>query len=307
MIARVKFSKYGFAKFLGHLDIVRYFQKAIRRSGLNVRYSEGFNPHQLLYFAAPLGLGQTSDGEYMDAEFWEDYSADELMERLSAQMSEGFAIHEIVVLPDWEKNKKKESIMSLTSCADFCVAVKDMEVEANGIKAPYSKWICGELSTPVMTLNYLDPIEECKVRIKKFRYNMSKFLDRNEIVVEKTTKKNTKDVDIKPLIFAYGYEPEAIESPENAAVGISHIEEYENGIRVFFKVSSGSVDNLKPELIMESYCKEMDIPYEEAALQYHRMETYCDLSVRGFNEQEMRGAIDSGLRKKEFVPLGKLK
>ena len=39
MIARVKFSKYGFTKFIGHLDVVRYFQKAIRRSGLAVVYS----------------------------------------------------------------------------------------------------------------------------------------------------------------------------------------------------------------------------------------------------------------------------
>ena len=66
--ARIKFCKYGSMKYIGHLDIMRYFQKAIRRSGLPIKYSEGFNPHQIMSFAAPLGVGITSDGEYMDIE-----------------------------------------------------------------------------------------------------------------------------------------------------------------------------------------------------------------------------------------------
>ena len=53
---RVKYKKYGVMKFLGHLDVLRFFQKAIKRSGLPIAYSEGFNPHQLLSFAAPLSV-----------------------------------------------------------------------------------------------------------------------------------------------------------------------------------------------------------------------------------------------------------
>ena len=41
---RVKFSKEGAVKFIGHLDVMRYFQKAIRRAGIDVAYSEGFSP-----------------------------------------------------------------------------------------------------------------------------------------------------------------------------------------------------------------------------------------------------------------------
>ena len=66
MKVRIEFSKTGSMKFIGHLDVMRYFQKAIRRSGIDVSYSQGFNPHQLISFAAPLGVGLTSDGEYMD-------------------------------------------------------------------------------------------------------------------------------------------------------------------------------------------------------------------------------------------------
>ena len=47
-------------KFVGHLDVMRYFQKAIRRAELPIAYSEGFSPHMLLSFASPLGVGISS-------------------------------------------------------------------------------------------------------------------------------------------------------------------------------------------------------------------------------------------------------
>ena len=51
-------------KFIGHLDMMRYFQKAVRRADIDIRYSEGYSAHQIMSFAAPLGVGITSDGEY---------------------------------------------------------------------------------------------------------------------------------------------------------------------------------------------------------------------------------------------------
>lgn len=57
MKIRIKFAKTGVMKFVGHLDVMRYFQKAIRRAELPIAYSEGFSPHMLLSFASPLGVG----------------------------------------------------------------------------------------------------------------------------------------------------------------------------------------------------------------------------------------------------------
>ncbi|MDR1913292.1 MAG: TIGR03936 family radical SAM-associated protein [Clostridiales bacterium] len=53
----VLFSKTDVMKFIGHLDLLTLFQRAINRAGLPVRYSQGFNPHQKVGFAAPLPLG----------------------------------------------------------------------------------------------------------------------------------------------------------------------------------------------------------------------------------------------------------
>ena len=68
MKVRIKFAKSGAMRFIGHLDVMRFFQKAIRRAGIDVAYSEGFSPHQIMSFAAPLGVGLCSNGEYMDIE-----------------------------------------------------------------------------------------------------------------------------------------------------------------------------------------------------------------------------------------------
>ena len=63
---RVRFTKHGAIRYIGHLDVMRYFQKTIRRAKINVSYSGGFSPHQIMTFAAPLGVGLESDGDYMD-------------------------------------------------------------------------------------------------------------------------------------------------------------------------------------------------------------------------------------------------
>ncbi len=63
---RLKFSKLGMGKYISHLDLLRTFTRAIHRAGVPIRYSQGFNPHQLLTFSLPLALGVTSETEFVD-------------------------------------------------------------------------------------------------------------------------------------------------------------------------------------------------------------------------------------------------
>ena len=63
---RIRYSKTGILKFIGHLDMLRTFQRAFRRASVPLEYSKGFNPHPLVSFAYPLGLGMTSEDEYAD-------------------------------------------------------------------------------------------------------------------------------------------------------------------------------------------------------------------------------------------------
>lgn len=110
MKVRIRFSKYGALKFIGHLDVMRYFQKAIRRSDIAIAYSEGFSPHQIMSFAAPLSVGHTSQGEYLDIEVTSFPGEEELEKQLwlekqlQAVMVEGISILDVQILPEGEKN-----------------------------------------------------------------------------------------------------------------------------------------------------------------------------------------------------------
>ena len=92
MKVRIKFAKTGHMKFVGHLDTMRYFQKAIRRAELPVAFSGGYSPHMIMSFAAPLGVGTTSLGEYFDMELTETVPTKEIEDRLNAVMAEGVSI-----------------------------------------------------------------------------------------------------------------------------------------------------------------------------------------------------------------------
>ena len=63
---RIKFSRGPEVKFISHLDIVRLWQRAFNRAGIEIAYSTGFSPHPRIALAAPLALGVTSEAELMD-------------------------------------------------------------------------------------------------------------------------------------------------------------------------------------------------------------------------------------------------
>ena len=63
-----KFTKTGGAEFLAHLDILRHIGRTMRRAGVKVGFSQGFNPHMLVYMSAPMGIGIPSLAEYCQIE-----------------------------------------------------------------------------------------------------------------------------------------------------------------------------------------------------------------------------------------------
>ena len=87
---RVIFSKTGRARFISHLDLVRTMTRVMRRAEIPLWYTEGFNRHPYLTFAAPLSLGFEGLRETMDLRLEEDMPYDELVERLNAALPEGY-------------------------------------------------------------------------------------------------------------------------------------------------------------------------------------------------------------------------
>ena len=161
MKARIKFRKNGVMKFIGHLDIMRYFQKAIRRAEIPIAFTSGYSPHMIMSFANPLGVGLTSDGEYFDIELTESINSKEAVRRLNEQMVDGMEIVSFVQIPDDKKSKG----MSIVAGADYLSSVK------NG-------------SLP-----------------EDLAEKLEAFYAQNEICVVKKTKKSEKEVDIRPMIY----------------------------------------------------------------------------------------------------------
>ena len=120
MKIRIKFAKYGTMKFIGHLDMMRFFQKAIRRADIDIKYSEGFSPHQIMSFAAPLGVGIESHGEYMDIEVLSMTSTEDMKNALNQVMVEGVEVISVTILPEHVKNA-----MSSVTAASYSLRMKE--------------------------------------------------------------------------------------------------------------------------------------------------------------------------------------
>ena len=86
---RIVFSKTDRAKYVSHLDLVRAMTRAVRRADIPLWYTEGFNRHPYLTFAAPLSLGYEGLRETMDIRMEEDFPFDELVVRLNAVLPVG--------------------------------------------------------------------------------------------------------------------------------------------------------------------------------------------------------------------------
>lgn len=188
MKIRIKFRKWGVMKFIGHLDVMRYFQKAMRRANIDIAYSTGFSPHQIMSFAAPLGVGLTSDGEYLDIEANSVTTSKEAVGALNATMVDGMEVVSFRLLPDDAKNA-----MSIVAAADYrvCFAKEVFEKLFDGKVSSFRELIANKTGLS------LDAFLE-------------KFSNQDEICIQKKTKKSETLVDIKPMIHTLGADGDAL-------------------------------------------------------------------------------------------------
>lgn len=269
MNVRVRFAKYGAVKFIGHLDVLRYFQKAVRRSGLKIAYSQGFHPHQIMSFASPLGVGITSEGEYMDMELVADYTPQEIVDALNSAMVEGFTVLSARILPDPENGRKRETAMSLVTAADYLVTVKENDVflGTKSLEELTEAWksFYGQESISVIK-KVKKSNSETEVDLKPFLYGAvagTEIADaRNSSLPEVVAHKNDNTFYEVPEIPDFVAEPKALCA--------------EKGLfSVLLRVSAGSADNIKPELVMEAFARFLGCEaVEELKFQIHRLDMY---------------------------------
>lgn len=178
MKARIKFRKYGVMRFIGHLDVMRFFQKAMRRAGIPIAFTGGYSPHMIMSFAQPLGVGVTSDGEYLDIELQEEIDPQDAVRRLNEVSVEGIEVVNFCRIPD----DKKSSGMTIVAAAGYRAVLLESAKSANIPRAFPESW----------------------------KEKMTEFLRQDSIVVLKRTKRSEAQTDIKPLIYQMRLEENGI-------------------------------------------------------------------------------------------------
>lgn len=228
MKARIKFRKYGALRFIGHLDVMRFFQKVMRRADIPIAFTGGYSPHMIMSFASPLGIGLSSDGEYFDIELTAPIDSSTAVQKMNEACVEGIEVVSFRQISD----EKKMTGMTILAAADYLVQQKD--------------------GSAILPEDWTDRFQD--------------FLAQPEIRIVKQTKRSEKEVDIRPMIYAWDV----------------------RGNAVYMLLAAGSVQNLKPDLVMEAFCRylksgntESDETAQAAQFYYHRLEMYADIGEDG--------------------------
>ncbi len=164
----IKFAKEGDIKFISHLDLLRTIQKIIKRSGLPVEYSKGFNPHMSISIAQPLSVGMYSEGEYMDVVLVEKVDPAVIIEKLNKSAPLGIKIFDAIYVHEIPNQKNAPQTMAAIDAAENCIKIK-----------------------------YNDS--------KLLKEEMEKLLSEKEWVTLKKSKKGEKMTDIKPMVKTLSY------------------------------------------------------------------------------------------------------
>ena len=185
---RLIYRKTGRAKYISHLDLNRLMTRVLKRSGLPVWFTEGFNPHAFITFALPLSLGFESRYDVMDFRVTDDnLSNDEILSALKSALP-----------PDIVAQKVYTALT----------------------KAKIVAFAESEIDLAIDDINY-----------NKFK----EFLNADEIITEKTTKKKgLKTFDVKPKIMKYLVE----KSGDNA--------------KFYLLLPAGNIENINPTIILDA-------------------------------------------------------
>lgn len=201
-------------KYIGHLDTMRYFQKVIRRSGINAAYSEGFSPHQIMSFAQPLSVGVESNGEYFDLEVKSYTSAADMIKRMNDASADGIEVTDMALLPE-----KTPKAMASVDAAEYTVVFRP---------GHEPDWDIGKA-------------------VEVFNSTAS-------VKMIKQTKKSEREIELKDLVHSVLVKDTALKDvfPEGPLSG-DIIEDPEKKVPVIHTVlSASSGDNVKPAMLIRA-------------------------------------------------------
>ncbi|SMP49640.1 TIGR03936 family radical SAM-associated protein [Anoxynatronum buryatiense] len=179
MMIRARYSKTGHMRFLSHLDLVRLFERAFRRAKMPLVFTQGYNPHPIISFAAPLSVGVGSIAEYVDVQLAEPVSPDTFVHLMNEILPPGIVIMQATT----KDSKASDSLMQEAAIMQYSLTFKSA-----------------------------NPLERTSLQ-----ESHQHFLELEELVIEKKQKKKNKQrhrrntekvkrIDIVPFLYKCTYE-----------------------------------------------------------------------------------------------------
>lgn len=234
---RTKFIRGEEVKYISHLDLMKVFERALRRSGIPIAYSQGFNPHPHMVFGLPLSVGVTSEAEYADFELAEPINPAEFTERLNMELPAGLKIvcaKERIV---------KSNIMATIIKAEYEILVSSEEkLGKDNIKEAIREFMQRE--TVVVSKERKSSVKQVDIRPMIFELNAKFFEECDSGIITKTDNSN-KDRCLNPWMVNYFEKIKGI-----TAGDLSY--KTDNMFCLFAKLNAGSKANLKPDLLVSA-------------------------------------------------------
>lgn len=194
MKIRMKFSKEGKIKFVGHLDLLRLFERATKVAKIPAAYSQGFNPHSLLYFAQALSVGITSEGEYLDIHLAEDVEPQWVKNQMNAILPEGLKIQDVYILLEDSK-----TCMALVDASSYKIVIPKTAENQGFIEKSTAFYNQGEI-----LVTRASKKKERVINIKEFIYELEIGETKTEYILEVVLATGSrKNLNAKLLIDSF--------------------------------------------------------------------------------------------------------
>lgn len=217
MKIRAKLARQGAAQYLSALDMNRNWERCVRRAGLQIVLSQGFNPHPKFSFASAISVGLTSEAEYVDMELAQPIDPEEFVSRMNTVITPGMQVLEARELPEG----KRDALMGLVNAAEYRVLLALPEVRDGDA----------------------------------LRRDLQAYLAADTVLIEKETQKGRKTVDARSMTYAAeflggrgpegGWGAEAV--PSEAQGGVGAPAELFDEVEVRLLLQTGQLGNLRPE------------------------------------------------------------
>ena len=125
MRALIRFGKQPRLRFISHLDLQRFFQRAVNRTGLPIAYTQGFNPHPVMSFGSALALGWTSEYEVIDIKLSAPMGRKRTEDAVRAALPEDLPVYEARMVDD-----RHPAPMALVKMSDYRVTLEGESAQA---------------------------------------------------------------------------------------------------------------------------------------------------------------------------------